>query len=349
MVKINKHSHGRHPLRLTKKDTTNNNSKVKVHRKDSPNNIINSLKRLFKVEDQNMYRENLEVVLQVRQLFDETDNKDSLYQDFADNGIDKEQIDEILTLSEDEVTAAVTDVIDKEEEQAEIISLMEARKIASAAVNAFLNKRLFNGQDGRTKVHLDDQGAAHYSYRGNVIATHHPDGKITGTLAGWPSSTTRNHLNHIAGAIGAQRFGQKKGSQYHGSNPVGARDHVTLREDFDPETDIQSSIAQQIMAAIINDKPADAQVLLNQAIVNGLNDYVDQAKENMLMTPEVEEQDEEIEYDDEDDDYVEEGADKPGGMLSSGMKTSVKPRKIVSSLSPSKGSLGKPKPDIAKV
>lgn len=258
--------------------------------------------------------EQLELVVGIRQLVDESEDKEALIKSLVDEGISQEYIDFALNLSEDEVKSAEDEIQkDKEEEHATIIALMEARKIASGAAEAFLQRKKHNGADGRTKVEVDEQGAAHYSYRGNRIATHHPDGKITATMAGWPTTTTRSHLNHISQAVhGRSMFGQKKGGQYYGDQEIGAKDVITMKENYDPEESVpQLTPSQQIMAAILNDQPATAKEIIGQVMVDGLNTYVDNIKDSLLRDEDEYEEEQPEEEEPTEDENLEEWGNQP--------------------------------------
>lgn len=70
------------------------------------------------------------------------------------------------------------------------------RKITKEAVNAFLNGKVF--RKNNTVVQPETDGRTFMYLHGNRIALRHANERIIGTLAGWPTPTTRERLNGIA-------------------------------------------------------------------------------------------------------------------------------------------------------
>ena len=103
----------------------------------------------------------------------------------------------------------------------------EERKVSSGATKAFLNKEKFKSKN--THVH-DDDGVHVMKLHGNLIAKHHPDGKVEVSHAGWGTKTTKERLNSIAGAVGADRFSTRKHELHHGDTPIDSKDWITLRK-----------------------------------------------------------------------------------------------------------------------
>lgn len=62
----------------------------------------------------------------------------------------------------------------------------------------------------------------------NKIAWRNADGSLSLSLAGWPTSTTRERLNAICEVFGYGRpFYQMGGQQYHNDTPITADNTIT--------------------------------------------------------------------------------------------------------------------------
>lgn len=68
------------------------------------------------------------------------------------------------------------------------------RKVTQDAVNAFMQHKNF--KRGNTTVSIW-KGVAELYLHNNLIAEHHPDGRILISNAGWPTVTTKERLNAI--------------------------------------------------------------------------------------------------------------------------------------------------------
>lgn len=101
-------------------------------------------------------------------------------------------------------------------------AILEERKESGRVVDAFLAKKSIKGK----RTHTD--GESLYLH-GNKIAWHNTDGSVHATMAGWGTVTTRERLNTLANRLGAPKFSQRKGTQYHGDKEIGSKDHVVLR------------------------------------------------------------------------------------------------------------------------
>ena len=108
-----------------------------------------------------------------------------------------------------------------------------ARKVSDAAVNALLKHKNFNSRN--TKVRREGD-KTHIYLHDNRIATHHADGSITGTAAGWESRTTNERLNALSDAVGGGRFHMVKHRLHHNGKPISPNDEVTLRKPMNEET-----------------------------------------------------------------------------------------------------------------
>jgi hypothetical protein len=100
--------------------------------------------------------------------------------------------------------------------------IIEERKESGRVIDAFLAKKSIKGK----RTHTD--GKALYLH-GNKIAWHGDDDSVHATMAGWGTVTTRERLNTLANRLGAPRFSQRKGVQYHGDKEIGSHDHVVLK------------------------------------------------------------------------------------------------------------------------
>lgn len=100
--------------------------------------------------------------------------------------------------------------------------IIEERKESGRVVDAFLARKSIKGK----RTHTD--GKALYLH-GNKIAWHGDDDSVHATMAGWGTVTTRERLNTLANRLGAPRFSQRKGVQYHGDKEIGSHDHVVLK------------------------------------------------------------------------------------------------------------------------
>lgn len=108
-----------------------------------------------------------------------------------------------------------------------------ARKVSDAAVAALLNHKKFNSRN--TKVRREGD-KTHMYLHNNRIATHHADGTVTGTAAGWESRTTNERLNAISDKTGGGRFHMVKHRLHHDGKPISPNDEVTLRKGLKEET-----------------------------------------------------------------------------------------------------------------
>lgn len=97
--------------------------------------------------------------------------------------------------------------------------LKESRKISSDIGKAFLNKTAKKSKNSHT------DGKSLYLH-GHEIAKHGENGAVHGTMAGWPTKTTKDRLN----AISNDRFHTKKGKHYYGDKEIGERDWVQIKE-----------------------------------------------------------------------------------------------------------------------
>ncbi len=97
--------------------------------------------------------------------------------------------------------------------------LKESRKISSDIGKAFLNKTAKKSKNSHT------DGKSLYLH-GHEIAKHGENGAVHGTMAGWPTKTTKDRLNSISN----DRFHTKKGKHYYGDKEIGERDWVQIKE-----------------------------------------------------------------------------------------------------------------------
>lgn len=97
--------------------------------------------------------------------------------------------------------------------------LKESRKVSSDIGRAFLNKTSKKSKNSHT------DGKSLYLH-GHEIAKHGENGAVHGTMAGWPTKTTKDRLN----AISNDRFHTKKGKHYYGDKEIGERDWVQIKE-----------------------------------------------------------------------------------------------------------------------
>lgn len=113
-------------------------------------------------------------------------------------------------------------------------AILEERKESGRVVDAFLAKKSIKGK----RTHTD--GESLYLH-GNKIAWHNTDGSIHATMAGWSTVTTRERLNTLANRLGAPKFSQRKGTQYHGDKEIGSNDHVVLRASTSKQPNLLES------------------------------------------------------------------------------------------------------------
>lgn len=109
-----------------------------------------------------------------------------------------------------------------------------ARKVSDAAVRGLLNRKA--GKHGRNTEVRNDSKGTHIYLHNSRVATHHPDGSITGTAAGWESRTTNERLNAVADAVGGGRWHMKKHRLHYNDKPVSPNDEITLRRGMNEET-----------------------------------------------------------------------------------------------------------------
>lgn len=110
-----------------------------------------------------------------------------------------------------------------------------ARKVSDAAVKAMLNRRA--KRFGRNTEVRNDSKGTHLYLHNNRVATHHPDGSVTGTAAGWESRTTNERLNAVSDAVGGGgRWHMKKHRLHYNDKPISPNDEVTLRKGMNEET-----------------------------------------------------------------------------------------------------------------
>ena len=97
------------------------------------------------------------------------------------------------------------------------------RAESAEIVKAFLERRPAKA----ARTHTD--GVTLY-LQGNAIAWHNPDDFISMTLAGWPTTTTRDRLNTLcAMAFNTKPFHQKKHMQYYNDMMIGPREIVRVK------------------------------------------------------------------------------------------------------------------------
>jgi hypothetical protein len=125
---------------------------------------------------------------------------------------------------QEETTRSLTDILG--ESMHDILD--EERKVSSGATKAFLEKGKFKSKN--THVH-DDDGVHVMKLHGNLIARHHPDGKVEVSHAGWGTKTTKERTNAIARAVGASGFSTRKHQLHHGDKPIDDDQWVTLRDN----------------------------------------------------------------------------------------------------------------------
>jgi hypothetical protein len=113
-------------------------------------------------------------------------------------------------------------------------AILEERKESGRVVDAFLAKKSIKGK----RTHTD--GESLYLH-GNKIAWHNTDGSVHATMAGWGTVTTRERLNTLANRLGAPKFSQRKGTQYHGDKEIGSKDIVVLRAPTSKQSNLLES------------------------------------------------------------------------------------------------------------
>jgi len=107
-----------------------------------------------------------------------------------------------------------------------IYIINEDRKESTKIVSAFMNKTSAKGK----RTHTDGTGLY---LHGHKIAWHGEGGAIHATLAGWGTTTTRDRLNTLTRHVhGRAMFSQKGGVQHYDGKPIGAHDHVTIRQSL---------------------------------------------------------------------------------------------------------------------
>ena len=102
-------------------------------------------------------------------------------------------------------------------------------KTTEKIVTAFLARKTVKfGNDSTDGVNL--------FLHNNLIAQHLMDGGIIGTLAGWPTRTTRERLNGVCQLTGSDKsFYQKGGLQFFGSEEIGPNKVVDIVEPILPD------------------------------------------------------------------------------------------------------------------
>lgn len=104
------------------------------------------------------------------------------------------------------------------------------RAETSKITKAFINRR--PARAARTST----DGAALYLH-GHKIAWWGHDRSVSMTLAGWPTSTTRDRLNGVHQRLTGDRpFHQMKGVQYYNDTPIDAEQIITVHLITDPDT-----------------------------------------------------------------------------------------------------------------
>jgi hypothetical protein len=102
------------------------------------------------------------------------------------------------------------------------------RKITEQAVSAFLSGRPFHQANMVCQPETD--GRVFMYLHGNRIACRYADGTIKGTLAGWPTVTTRDRLNGLARAVDGVGVYQRNHEQYTDTGePLDADDWYTIK------------------------------------------------------------------------------------------------------------------------
>jgi len=144
------------------------------------------------------------------------------------NNLKEGALKDLVTKDEEEKRLLKTDkpkkvLSDKERSQLKNLQkkdkLDEARKVSTIVGRAFLNKSSKKSKNSHT------DGKSLYLH-GNEIAKHGENGAVHGTMAGWPTKTTKDRLN----AISNDRFHTKKGKHYYGDKEIGERDWVQIKE-----------------------------------------------------------------------------------------------------------------------
>lgn len=104
-------------------------------------------------------------------------------------------------------------------------AIEEEKKVSGSATKAFLEKKPFKSKNTKStgdELHL----------HGNKIA-YHKEGKIHATMAGWPTSTTKERLNSLSRAVGGEKFYTKGGKHYYGDREIKSDEHVELTKKKD--------------------------------------------------------------------------------------------------------------------
>ena len=98
------------------------------------------------------------------------------------------------------------------------------RKVSRIIVEAFIERKT-RGYNNTVST-----GDALFLF-GNKIAWHNPDGSISLTLAGHPTSTTRDRLNTLCLLKwGSIAFHQSKNVQYHNDSPITPTTVLTVHD-----------------------------------------------------------------------------------------------------------------------
>jgi hypothetical protein len=102
------------------------------------------------------------------------------------------------------------------------------RQASTVVVLAFLQRK-------RHKRNHDFTDGESLTLHGNKIAWHNPDGSVSMTLAGWPTSTTRDRLNTLCWhMISDKPFHQKKHEQYYNDRPITPDNVFTIHNIIAP-------------------------------------------------------------------------------------------------------------------
>ena len=97
------------------------------------------------------------------------------------------------------------------------------RKVSTDIAKAFMNRK------SKSSDNTNTDGTTYYLH-GNAIAWHCADGFVALTLAGYPTTTTRDRLNSICLMMfDCTPFHQKKGVQYYRDQKIDSDTVIRLK------------------------------------------------------------------------------------------------------------------------
>lgn len=238
----------------------------------------------------------IEAILNIKQMFDECETDDDmtrLYYKFLKEGVSPDDLSAILELTEDDIEA----LKNTEDEKSEVIQLYEAapsRAHFQHAVNAVMaHPPAERGEIAAahaaifSKMHSGFK-ATNFLNAVNGEKTYRDTGKLP-TLQRRHFEVAAEHIRNMPNKKAAAAVRAHWIAMGHKSNPLFNQntfnDKSGLYEDTNEEAvEMEPTLAQQIMMAVINNEPATVQDIVSKAMKSGLNHEVDVMKDDLFGT-----------------------------------------------------------------